>query len=290
MPGVYLAANPMPKLLDLFPVPKPALGRWHAGGTAGRSDGFHRASFPLPYFSLIFDSISHMMTKGQIIETLGAVMGGSERKARLLRLREREIIRAMDSLVDRQDWRTVTIDEIAREADIGKGTIYLHFARKEEILARLVIHHYKRFLGLVATIPLDDPLARLHAVVAAALQFRQEQGERLGLIQYCQQPRTWRSLGTAFREEFVGIFQAMDAVMESVLQACHTAGLCPAPPTRRMIRCAWEAILGPAAPNYALLEAHRSGDNLTEEIADVDYLTDFVLGGWRSGKTGVSRG
>ncbi len=230
------------------------------------------------------------MTFGHLLDTLGAVMGGSERKARLLRLRERDIIRAVDQLVEKRDWRTVTIDEIAREADIGKGTIYLHFARKEEILARLVAHHYKRFLGRLATVPADDAPARLRRVVAAGLHFRQAHRERLGLIQYCQQPRTWHSLGTAFREEFVGIFEAMDAVMESTLQACHTAGLCPAPPTRRMIRCAWDAILGAAAPNYALLAEDASGGGITEGIAGVGYLTEFVLGAWRSGETGFDRG
>ena len=51
-----------------------------------------------------------------------------------------------------------------------------------------------------------------------------------------------------------------------------------------MIRCAWDAILGPAAPNYALF-TEDGADNTTEGIADAGYLAEFILGGWRSSQT-----
>lgn len=34
------------------------------------------------------------------------------------------------------DWQTVTIEQIAERAEIGKGTIYKHFKTKDEILYR----------------------------------------------------------------------------------------------------------------------------------------------------------
>jgi hypothetical protein len=53
-------------------------------------------------------------------------MGVPERKEREFPLAERGDFDAALSLFDRDDWR-VTIDDIAQKAEIGKGTVYLHF-------------------------------------------------------------------------------------------------------------------------------------------------------------------
>lgn len=61
------------------------------------------------------------------------------------------ILAAADRLFERYGYRKTTVDEIAVEAGIGKGSIYLHFASKEEIgicwLARL---HDSLFQDLTA--------------------------------------------------------------------------------------------------------------------------------------------
>ncbi len=50
------------------------------------------------------------------------------------------ILDAVDSLLSRYGYRKMTMDDVAREVGIGKGTIYLHFAGKEE----LVLAHIDR--------------------------------------------------------------------------------------------------------------------------------------------------
>jgi len=48
------------------------------------------------------------------------------------------ILDAADRLLARYGYRKMTIDDVAKEVGIGKGTIYLHFKSKEEIaLARV---------------------------------------------------------------------------------------------------------------------------------------------------------
>ncbi|MDQ4122744.1 MAG: TetR/AcrR family transcriptional regulator [Acidobacteriota bacterium] len=44
-----------------------------------------------------------------------------------------EILDATDKLLARFGYKKMTIDDLAHEVGIGKGTIYLHFASKEEI-------------------------------------------------------------------------------------------------------------------------------------------------------------
>src|SRR6266446_1048907 len=48
------------------------------------------------------------------------------------------ILEATDRLLARYGCKKMTMDDVAKEVGIGKGTIYLHFSSKEEIaLARV---------------------------------------------------------------------------------------------------------------------------------------------------------
>ena len=57
-----------------------------------------------------------------------------------------EIIAAADRLLARYGYRRMTVDDIAREADIGKGTIYLHFPSKEAVILAVINRHIESTL------------------------------------------------------------------------------------------------------------------------------------------------
>jgi len=52
------------------------------------------------------------------------------------------ILDAADRLLVRFGYKKMTVDDIAKEAGIGKGTVYLHFASKEEV----VLSHVDRIV------------------------------------------------------------------------------------------------------------------------------------------------
>jgi AcrR family transcriptional regulator len=68
------------------------------------------------------------------------------------------ILDAADRLLARYGYRKMTVDDLAQEAGVGKGTIYLHFSGKEEVaLSRIdrVIDQLKGRLRAAATS--DEP-------------------------------------------------------------------------------------------------------------------------------------
>lgn len=71
------------------------------------------------------------------------------RKEREFRLREQEILDAAVTLFEEKGLDNVTVADIAKTTDIGKGTIYKHFVSKDAIMARLSYQFSKSVLAQV---------------------------------------------------------------------------------------------------------------------------------------------
>lgn len=76
------------------------------------------------------------------------------------------ILDAVDSLLARFGYRKMTMEDVAREVGIGKGTIYLHFPSKEELvlahvdrIAEAVVGKLRELAG--ATDPVERRLRRM---------------------------------------------------------------------------------------------------------------------------------
>lgn len=71
------------------------------------------------------------------------------RKEREFKLREQEILDAATTLFEEHGLDSVTVADIAKTTDIGKGTIYKHFVSKDVIMARLSYEFSKSVLAKV---------------------------------------------------------------------------------------------------------------------------------------------
>ncbi|HTU14481.1 MAG TPA: TetR/AcrR family transcriptional regulator [Solirubrobacterales bacterium] len=65
-------------------------------------------------------------------------MTGQSRVERRKAETRHRILAAAESLILAQGLRATTVDQVAEQADVGKGTIYGYFASKEEIFAALL--------------------------------------------------------------------------------------------------------------------------------------------------------
>jgi AcrR family transcriptional regulator len=84
------------------------------------------------------------------------------------------ILDAMERLLARYGYKKTTMDDVAREAGIGKGTIYLHFPSKEEValssIDRVVERVQDRLRALAASaLSAED---RLREMLAARVLMR----------------------------------------------------------------------------------------------------------------------
>lgn len=69
--------------------------------------------------------------------------------------------------MDRDDWESVTVEEIAHRAAYAKGTVYRHFASKDDLLARLVADWTAGTLAALEALDADRPFEPLLRDVVA---------------------------------------------------------------------------------------------------------------------------
>ena len=84
------------------------------------------------------------------------------------------ILDATDRLLARHGYKRMTMDDLAQEVGIGKGTIYLHFPSKEEVVLshvdRIVERLKAELLGIAGGG--GAPAARLRRMLVARVMFR----------------------------------------------------------------------------------------------------------------------
>src|SRR3954464_4281412 len=86
------------------------------------------------------------------------------------------ILDATDRLLSRYGYRKMTIDDLAHEVGIGKGSVYLHFTSKEEIVLSQIDRTIERLkLKLHEIASSDAPIEkRLVDMLCERVMFRFE--------------------------------------------------------------------------------------------------------------------
>ncbi len=108
-------------------------------------------------------------TKEEIDRRFAEVLGDDADNSPGARKRRR-ILRAAHSLFLKQGYRKTSIDDVARKAEVAKGTVYLYFENKAQLLIAAIVLEKTALRGRVAplfdgTIPKRDRLR--HWIVLA---------------------------------------------------------------------------------------------------------------------------
>jgi AcrR family transcriptional regulator len=132
------------------------------------------------------------------------------------------ILDAADRLLARYGYQKMTIDDLAREVGVGKGTIYLHFSSKEEVaLSRIdrVIDRLKHELQVLGHND-QDPLARLRSMLMLRVIYRfdsvQHYSESLNQVMAAIRP--------SLLERRKSYFEAEARIFAEVLKEGRRAG------------------------------------------------------------------
>ena len=67
--------------------------------------------------------------------------------------KKQRIMQAAERLFKTRQLHEITLDEVAREADVGKGTLYLYFADKEDLFFQTALSGFDELCDMLATEP-----------------------------------------------------------------------------------------------------------------------------------------
>jgi AcrR family transcriptional regulator len=206
-------------------------------------------------------------------------MGIQERKEREFKRREKEILQAALRLFDGDDWQLVTIERIAQEAEIGKGTVYLHFPSKEDIYGRLAVDFGRQLLAKLQKIDPELPvLDRLAAAIRVIFDAHLAGRRYQRIVDYCNRDDFRRRLDEPTRAELRRMDDEIIQLMMATLQEGIEQGIFPKRPLESML---W-------GPHATLIGAVRmlSGNcgcidppGPAEAEALIASVTNFMLAG-----------
>jgi AcrR family transcriptional regulator len=185
------------------------------------------------------------------------------------------ILDATERLLGRLGYQKTTMEDIAREAGIGKRTIYLHFASKEEVALSSIDRIVDRLKARLRAIAASDhaPAERIRLMLAERVLFRFDSVRDY----YHSFDELFQSLRPAYMARRERYFAEEAALVAGVLDAGRAAGVfaCEDPlATANTLLLATNALL-PSGMSVRELGVRE------DVAARVDRISDLLLDGLR---------
>ncbi len=198
-------------------------------------------------------------------------MGTKERKARLFQAREREILEVAQELFLEHEFHLVSVDRIAERVEVSKGTIYNHFASKEEIFAHLMMEWREQMITHVQQVPQAPPYREvLRESMRAMIRFNLEHRLAYQRFRLFENYAATHSISVALQERLAQQEQVMHQYITQLLQGCIAEGSLPNQNTDSMYVLGKSLIVGISE----LLIHDRFSISALKEV---DEFIDFAL-------------
>jgi AcrR family transcriptional regulator len=198
------------------------------------------------------------------------------RKQREFQSREHGILSAALGLCSTSEWESVTVEQIADRAEIGKGTVYKHFASKDELLFRLTMGFYQ---GLLQTLREDmaqgSPLEQFCYAVERALRYHIEHSEYRYVVQYCERIDFKERADPAWRDDFLKLDRAFQEWGGPIIEAGMASAQLQQRPLEQVMIGIYACFKGAVSMIWATRDWCPLGDN---EMV-VAAVTDFMMAG-----------
>lgn len=106
------------------------------------------------------------------------------RKEREKRMRQQEILKAARELFVSKGYRETTLEEIAHQAEFGKGTLYNYFTNKDEIFHAIIDQSIEETIGIAreAAASKGGIREKLTSFALQTIRYVKENGELLHII------------------------------------------------------------------------------------------------------------
>ena len=196
--------------------------------------------------------------------------------------REREILKAAISLFEGPRWETVTVEQISKKAEIGKGTVYKHFTCKEEIYANIATDFSKQLLGAYGVINFGSQLNEkaiidsIQKLIRISFDLFLNNPVEAKMSFYCKRADFRERLTDDIRQQFEELDTQFETYIGAILQKGIEMGLFPAMPVEHLM-------MGLEATFDGAIGMIWNGDinclSVTDQETYVNIISEFMVAG-----------
>lgn len=196
--------------------------------------------------------------------------------------REREILMAAISLFEGPRWETVTVEQISKKAEIGKGTVYKHFTCKEEIYANIATDFSKRILDAYHVIEFSKQtdtqvvLDSIQQLIRISFDLFLNNPVEAKMSFYCKRADFRERLTDDLRQQFEALDTQFEEYIGTILQRGIEMGLFPNMPIEHLM-------MGLEATFDGAVGMIWNGDinclSVTDQETYVKIVSDFMIAG-----------
>lgn len=213
-------------------------------------------------------------------------MGTKERRQRDLAAREQKFLDAAQALILRDGLLNLQMSKVAEECDYAVGTLYQHFASKEDLLVALATRSSMdrvELFGRAAN--WNGPTReRMLAIAIADLMLVREHPEFFRLWQYVFTDVIWHAASTSARQRSLETSAPIGALIEGIASDAIRAGDLPANTglaPRALTIGPWTLSMGMHTLVHAegVLERHAPGEPYRLLIKHLQHLLNGY--GWQ---------
>ncbi len=199
------------------------------------------------------------------------------RKQQEFAKRENQILQAALGLFENPHWEQVTVEQIARKADIGKGTVYKHFTCKEEIYAHITISFTQKLLEAFQLATQNgEVLDKLKEIIRIAFNMFINHTAEARVSFYCKRVDYRERLNEQLKCAFEALDDEFDALIGELLQSGIDSGLFPNRPIEQLM-------MGLEATFDGAISMIWNGDISYQQAEDqenyVNIISEYMLAG-----------
>lgn len=202
--------------------------------------------------------------------------------------REREILDAAISLFEGPRWETVTVEQISKQARIGKGTVYKHFTCKEEIYAHIAADFFHRLLSeydAMITRPAStqtELISYIQSIIRLSFDLFLNNPVEAKMSFYCKRADFRARLREDLRQQFEALDERFKAYIGAVLQQGIQLGLFPDKPVEHLM-------IGLEATFDGAISMIWNDDIFCHLVAGRDSYVDIIIEFMLAGLIGLKR-
>ncbi len=156
-------------------------------------------------------------------------MGTSERKQREREERETLFLDRAAELIENEGLVHLQMARLAEACDYSTGTLYQHFASKEDLLAALAHRHARTHLELFERVGRWQAPSRerIFALCVADQTFAQQHPAQFRLAQYVFTEAVWDNIPVPRREQILACSEPVSTIVGNIVTQARTDGDLP---------------------------------------------------------------